>query len=204
MEGASRTVYFLGEQETRGALLDPCTRLRFKVVSFASVAGFTDIAPTLDLGCLVVDMDSLNVRGGNLLVRLESAGVDFPIILVGDIGEAQPHLMQQLTIVGQVQKPIDADKLVPHLERARQLLSVRSVSELDSAAVARLKLLTKQERDVLSGIAAGMTNRAIAASLRISLRDVELCRVNLMNTLGVQSLSKLVRVALAGGIRVFR
>ena len=62
-----------------------------------------------------------------------------------------------------------------------------SESETVVPAGAHLSALSKEERDVLSGLVNGMTNKAIAASLRMDLRRVELCRIRLIRALNVQS-----------------
>jgi FixJ family two-component response regulator len=74
----------------------------------------------------------------------------------------------------------------------------------DPDAVARLSALSKQERDVFSGIANGMKNTAIAASLGVGLREVELCRIKLMGALDIKTVGELVQLANAAGIKIYR
>jgi DNA-binding NarL/FixJ family response regulator len=67
--------------------------------------------------------------------------------------------------------------------------------------------LTPRELAVLRGIAAGDTNRRMAATLRISVKTVETHRAKLMRKLDVRSAPELIRVAmergyLAGGERL--
>ncbi len=69
----------------------------------------------------------------------------------------------------------------------------------DSPAV-RLAQLTPRERDVLSGIARGLTNKAIAAELGISRRTVEAHRESLMRKLSIHSVAGLTRLALEVGL----
>lgn len=65
---------------------------------------------------------------------------------------------------------------------------------------ARLEQLTERERDVLSLIAAGRTNKEAAAALGISHRTVETHREHLMKKLGARSVAELIRFALKSGI----
>ena len=69
------------------------------------------------------------------------------------------------------------------------------------SAAAALELLTAREREVLDGIARGLTNKEIAAELGISHRTVETHRESLMRKLGIRTVAGLTRFVLdAGGI----
>lgn len=83
---------------------------------------------------------------------------------------------------------------------ARQLgAALRSEAERETRAT-RLSLLTGRERDVLSGIADGSTNKEIAARLGISPRTVESHRESLMRKLDIRSVAGLTRFAIDVGI----
>ncbi len=60
--------------------------------------------------------------------------------------------------------------------------------------------LTPRERDVLVGIARGLTNKAIAGELGISPRTVEAHRESLMKKLQIHSVAGLTRLALEAGL----
>lgn len=60
--------------------------------------------------------------------------------------------------------------------------------------------LTEREREVLSLLALGNTNAAVAAALGLALRTVEAHRARLMEKLGTRSRTELVRFALEAGI----
>jgi two-component system response regulator FixJ len=65
---------------------------------------------------------------------------------------------------------------------------------------ARIKSLTRRERDVLEGIVAGKTSKAIAFHLGISIRTVDFYRIQIATKLGTTGVSNLVRVALEAGV----
>ncbi|HLS47167.1 MAG TPA: response regulator transcription factor, partial [Gemmatimonadales bacterium] len=60
--------------------------------------------------------------------------------------------------------------------------------------------LTARERDVLTGIARGRTNKEIAAELGISPRTVETHRESLMKKTGIRTIAGLTRFALDCGL----
>jgi len=74
------------------------------------------------------------------------------------------------------------------------------VSAPVSAPHLQLELLTPRERDVLGGVARGLTNKAIAAELGISRRTVEAHRESLMRKLEIHSVAGLTRFALDAGL----
>jgi DNA-binding NarL/FixJ family response regulator len=61
---------------------------------------------------------------------------------------------------------------------------------------ASLDLLTAREREVLAGIARGLTNKEIAGELGISHRTVETHRESLMKKLGIRTVAGLTKFAL--------
>ncbi len=67
-------------------------------------------------------------------------------------------------------------------------------------ATALRNALTPRERDVLDGIARGLTNKAIAAELGISHRTVEAHRESLMKKLEIHNVAGLTRFALEVGL----
>ena len=63
-------------------------------------------------------------------------------------------------------------------------------------------MLTARERDVLEGIARGLTNKEIAGELGISHRTVETHRESLMRKLGIRTVAGLTRYVVdVGGVR---
>jgi DNA-binding NarL/FixJ family response regulator len=61
-------------------------------------------------------------------------------------------------------------------------------------------VLTARERDVLGGIARGLTNKEIAGELGISHRTVETHRESLMRKLGIRTVAGLTRYVLDQGL----
>jgi DNA-binding NarL/FixJ family response regulator len=63
-----------------------------------------------------------------------------------------------------------------------------------------LDVLTGRERDVLAGIARGLTNKEIAGELGIGRRTVESHRENLMEKLAIRTVAGLTRFAIERGV----
>ena len=92
-----------------------------------------------------------------------------------------------------LEKPFDDQALLDRIEEAlaesAQALAKR---QKESALNERMSCLTDRERQVLSLVVAGMTSKAIATELDISLKTVENHRHNLMTKAGVMSSSQLI------------
>lgn len=67
---------------------------------------------------------------------------------------------------------------------------------LPTTTAQRLELLTRRERDVLVGIANGLSNKEIAADLGLSVRTVESYRESLVRKLSIPSVAGLTRFAM--------
>jgi DNA-binding CsgD family transcriptional regulator len=75
-------------------------------------------------------------------------------------------------------------------------LPVPQIQRID-ATVERIQALTPRERQVMSLVAEGMSNKAIARQLAISPRTVEIHRARMMTKMGAVSVGALIRLVLA-------
>jgi len=60
--------------------------------------------------------------------------------------------------------------------------------------------LTRREREVLAGVAAGLSNRLIGEKLAISPRTVEIHRANMLNKMGASHTSEAIRIAIEAAL----
>ena len=60
--------------------------------------------------------------------------------------------------------------------------------------------LTPREREVLTGMAAGHSNRSIAEHLSISPRTVEIHRANMLTKIGATHTSDAIRIAIEAAL----
>lgn len=75
-------------------------------------------------------------------------------------------------------------------------------SHVPGSAAALVDLLTPRERDVLIGVARGLTNKAIAGQLGISRRTVEAHRESLMRKLDIHNVAGLTKLVLDAGLDI--
>lgn len=103
--------------------------------------------------------------------------------------------------VDYVEWPCSPDELSGAVDRAIRdgpRLGGQKLREV--RAVRLLKRLSKREREVLSGIADGLSNRVIGDQLSISPRTVEAHRAKMLAKIGVSNTSDAIRVAIASSL----
>ena len=95
---------------------------------------------------------------------------------------------------------VDPDVVDATLHRDALAAAARPAAAPNPELRRRIELLTPREREVLERLVIGSSNKLIARELAISPRTVEIHRARVMEKIGAQSLSHLVRIALMAGI----
>ena len=70
----------------------------------------------------------------------------------------------------------------------------------EARARSRVQRLTQREREVLAGVADGLSNRLIGERLAISPRTVEIHRANMLNKMGANHTSEAIRIAIEAAL----
>lgn len=149
-------------------------------------------------GCLVLDVRMPRMNGLELHERLARHTNHLPVIFLTAHGTI-PMTVRALKAgaVDFLTKPVDGAVLV---ERIRAALAgeqeSREREEAMNARRARLAELTEREREIVSFVLAGYSNKAIARYLGISHRTVEAHRSKILKktqTASVYELAKLAR-----------
>ena len=175
----------------------------YAVKSFVSAPEFLVAAPSLPVGCLIVDIRMPEMDGLELQQHLTDRSLDFPLIVITGHGDV-PLAVRAMKAgaVDFIEKPFASETILSSLEAAlSQLTTPSEEGPARAAASAKLALLSSRELQVLQGLLAGLPNKSIAYDLGISPRTVEIHRARLMDKTGARSLSELIRFALAGGVQ---
>jgi two-component system response regulator FixJ len=174
----------------------------YAVAAHASAEAFLGAYRPGPEACVLVDLRMPGMGGLALLERLACDNVRLPVVVVtghGDVALAVKAM--KAGAVDFIEKPYSSEAILAvvrsAIERGRQ-------GAPDDPALAatstRVAALTPRERDVLEQLVIGRPNKIIAHQLQISPRTVEIHRANLMKKMQADSLSHLVRMALAAGI----
>jgi two-component system response regulator FixJ len=151
-----------------------------------------------DPGCLVLDVRMPGMSGLDLQAELAARRIHIPILII--TGYAEVPLAVRAMKAGAfdfIEKPFSDQTLldriraaVAHDEGGRRRRAARADVER------RLRLLTARERDVLSRVVTGKSNKVIAADLELSTKTVEVHRAHVMEKLKAGSLADLIRLCL--------
>lgn len=187
------------EEPVRKSLAFLLTMAGFVVRMHASASSFLAAAPGLGKACLVTDLRMPDMTGVELLEKLREAGHDMPAVVItghGDVPMAVAAMKAGASDF--IEKPFGDEVLIEAIKRAVSRLDAATEKVDDVAAIrSRLEHLSERERQVLSGVVAGLPNKTIAYDLDISPRTVEVHRANIMAKMQAASLPDLVRMAIA-------
>lgn len=171
----------------------------FEVRSYESGSEILKAAPSLEEGCVLLDIRMPGMDGLEVQEELKSKGVGYPVIIMtghGDVSLAVKAM--KAGAIDFIEKPFQKAVLLSAIEQGMSRIKDAAANFKDaSEASIKLQLLTPRERDVLGGLAKGLPNKSIAYDLGISPRTVEIHRANLMAKLGVRTLSDALRIAFA-------
>jgi two-component system response regulator FixJ len=174
----------------------------FRVRPFVSGVELLKHVRTLEPGCILLDIRMPGMDGLEVQQALREQGVALPIIIMtghGDISVAVKAM--KAGAVDFIEKPFEKSVLLSALEQGlSRLRKAERSREREDEAGLRIASLTQREREVLAGLAQGLPNKSIAYDLGLSPRTVEIHRANLMQKLGVHSLSEALRIAFAAGL----
>ncbi|TCJ16598.1 response regulator [Parasulfuritortus cantonensis] len=133
---------------------------------------------------LILDLNMPGTDGINLMQELKSEGFAMPILIL-TVSEAEEDLARALRsgANGYLLKSMEPDEVVDAIQRAVKgetvvapAMTAKLVSLLDAKSTAEsvLDSLTQREREILSHLAKGESNKAIARQLDISYDTVKL------------------------------
>jgi PAS domain S-box-containing protein len=195
-----------GDESARQDLMRLLQTAGYDVKAFPSARAFLDVAPLLVAGCVVLDTrsPSSGSRGLTVPKELKAKGIGLPVIVIGTSSGDVRTAVQAMKAgaVDWVEAPYEPDALFSAIASA--IADIRDVGERDRSAdvtSARIAQLSTREREVLEGLLGGSTNKIIAKRMGISPRTVEVHRARLMERLGAKTLSELVVMATAAGLK---
>jgi two-component system response regulator FixJ len=134
------------------------------------------------------------ISGLELHKELTDHRIGMPVIFLtghGDVTSAVKAMKEGA--VDYLQKPADDRTFLDAIRSALVEDARRRQDKSEYEAIAaRLALLTPREREVLRGVAAGKTSKAIAYEFGISRKTVDVHRSRIMEKMNVRSVAELM------------
>jgi len=164
------------------------------VRSFASAEAFLNNYDPEQTGCLLLDVRMPTMSGLELQGELLRREISIPIIFIsGHAGIPDSAKAFRAGAVDFLEKPFDNEMLLARIDEAikkdiaskEQLIEYREIKN-------RLDHLTAREKEVLSLIVRGHSNKEMAKMLDISNRTIEAHRASIMEKMHANSLAELM------------
>ena len=197
MQPKEATVFVIDDDpEVRGALQRLMRSEGWRVEAFAAAQEFLDAAPAEGVGCILLDVNMPGMTGPQLQEHLGRAGVGIPVIfLTGQCSVSMGVQAMKNGAVDFLEKPIDADALMPAIERAVATHRRTRDQGLQLAEIQhRLEDLSARERQVFNLVVLGRLNKQIAGELGIAEKTVKVHRGRVMSKMKVRSVAQLVHL----------
>lgn len=137
-----------------------------------------------------------------LLGHMAEQGEWLPLVAYSEV-PSTPRVVQAVLggALDYVEWPLDESDVRRALDLADSNENLRSNARLREAmARSRIQKLTRREREVLAGVADGLSNRKIGERLAISPRTVEIHRANLLTKMGANHTSEAIRIAIEASL----
>jgi len=165
-----------------------------------------------DIILMDIDMPHTNGLAVTEMLRKELPQIKVLILSMSGSGTFVPRILQS-GARGYIPKDAPTEELVKAIETVQrgETFFGEEVAQIalkqlmgGNAPGANNRELSPRERDVLIGIAKGLSNKEIATQLNIGTRTVETHRDNLMRKLDIRSVGGLTKYALANGLVMLR
>jgi len=167
----------------------------------ASGTAFLEDADLHGGGAALLDICMPDLSGLEVQALLAERGSNLSVIVLtghGDIRTAVHAIKAGATDF--LEKPYEPQALLGAVERGLRLSAEATTGVRAHDARGRLARLTPRECEVLQALMAGGTNKSIARRINVSPRTIEMHRANMMERLGVRSLSEALRIAYDAGL----
>ena len=200
---AEPTIFVVDDDEAvRHSLHMLLTAQGFSVNTYPSAQEFLDAAVGGGEGVLLLDVRMPGLSGLDLQAKLRAKHDNLPIVFITAFGDVPLAVdAMKAGAVDFLEKPFTKATILDCIGRALSLSTqVRVEDRFSADAKTRVESLTPRERQVLERVISGRQSKIIAFDLGISVRTVENHRARIMGKMQAQSVSHLVRMALAAGV----
>ena len=173
----------------------------YQVTGFVDCQSFLSAARQHTPSCIILDVQMPDRSGLDILKELNAEHYPAPIFIIsgqGDIPMAVDAIKSGA--LDFFEKPFDADMVVSRVREAIDAQARRAQNPGRNDNFGDFPghgSLTPREREVLSQIAAGASNKEAGRHLGISPRTIEVHRARIMEKLGARNAADLVRIVLS-------
>lgn len=194
--GPTKEIFIVDDDPlVRGALTAMFTTHNFEVVCFADGTALLSETRARTPACIVLDVHIPGDSGLDILKQLNAQDYPAPIFIMsgkGDIAMAVQAIKNGA--LDFIEKPFRGSEVVTRVQEAIEAFS-RRPKDAEFHFPGR-EPLTRRERDVLTLLIKGASNKEAGRQLGISPRTIEDHRARIMAKLGARNAADLIRIAL--------
>src|SRR3984957_4215436 len=197
MDSENETVYIVDDDPiVREALWSLLRANGKKVQLFASGKEFLGAVRHDGAACLILDL-KMPAMNGLEVQSVVSAQISIPIIFITGRGDIPSTVKAMKSgAIDFLTKPVDEAILLASVEHALvKDRHARSEAQEQADLLARYRLLTPREQEVLPLLARGLLNKQAAAELGITEYTIQIHRGSIMRKMKADSFATLVRLA---------
>jgi FixJ family two-component response regulator len=195
LEGSE--IFVVDDDETmRDTLAAMFTPEGCRVTCFAEGQAFLVAARARTPACILLDVNMPGRSGLDMLRELDAPHYPAPILIVSGQHDV-PTAVNAIKggALDFIEKPIEAAAVIARVREAIDGWSRRPVDGGNQALMVRgAERLTPREREVLSQVVAGASNKEAGRTLGISPRTIEVHRARIMEKLDAKNAADLVRI----------
>lgn len=183
-------------RDTLGQMVSSCG---YDFQSYASGVDFLSDFDSHDPSLVLLDVRMPDLDGIETLVALRDEWKTTPVVMMSGAADLPTAVLAMKKGASDfIEKPFELDTLRRVIRQIDEFVPAEDEQQSESETP-QLKLdrLSKREREVLSLLVDGATNKAVASKLGISPRTVEVHRAHIMDRLQANSFAELVKTALS-------
>jgi RNA polymerase sigma factor (sigma-70 family) len=193
-----KTVYLVDDDAAvRHALGTFLSGEGYSMMNFDSAEAFIESVDTTASGILVLDQRMTGITGIELQQLLAEHRLNLPVIFITGHGNVALSVMaMKAGAIDFIEKPFSNEVLLSSVQEAFRKLEVQQEERSRKDAInRRYKTLTPREKEILTYIVEGISNKDLAERLKISNRTIEVHRSRIMHKMQANNLPDLVRMA---------
>jgi len=167
----------------------------------ASAQEFLDQCQPAQPGCIVLDVRMPGMGGLELHDALAAHGIELPVIVITGYAEVPVAVRaMKAGALDFLEKPVSPQTLLQRIQHAVEGDARARRERLREAEIAaRVTRLTPRQREVLTLVLAGKSNKLIATELGVSAKAIESHRAKIMATMQAANVVELARLAFLSG-----
>ena len=171
----------------------------YRTQTWTGGKAFLRAAPAIGPSCVLLDLAMPEMSGLEVQSQLIARSIRLPLIFMtgaAEVGSAVSAMRSGA--IHFLEKPFAASELMFALEEG--FCALGEPDARVSLARGKISCLTRREREVLSGLVAGLPNKSIAFDLGISPRTIEEHRDSIIRKFGAINFAQPLRIAFEAGM----